>query len=501
MLELSIPVLLTAALLLVAVTSQADPIAIGSRLEPMVDDFLIDTMDDAELTLHHPTAREIVMRFDEPWEGSGCGYVTMFEDEGTFRMYYKAWDLGVHEEGTKPSKLKVGYAESDDGIDWSKPELGIIEFDGSTANNLVWDGPGSHGFAPFKDPNPDVEPEAAYKAVGEGTTEAGKGLLALQSADGIHWELMRKEPILTGCPFDSQNLAFWDPVREEYRAYVRDFREGRRSIKTATSENFVNWTELQWLDFPGARKEQLYTNQVQPYPRAPHIFIGFPTRYFERGWSPSLEKLPDLENRRMRSRGSNRYGMAITDALLMTSRDGQTFNRWAEALVRPGPERPGSWAYGDMYLQWGLVRTASHMKGAADRWSLYSKEGFWLTGDTRMRRYDIRIDGFASVTAPMAGGEMITRPLVFDGDCLVINFSTSGSGGIHVEIQDADGQPIEGYTLDESDEVFGDSISRTVTWRDGDSDLSELSGKPVRLRFVLRDADLYALRFQKDSNR
>ncbi|MFP3904569.1 MAG: hypothetical protein ACLFWB_10050, partial [Armatimonadota bacterium] len=286
MLELSIPVLLTAALLLMVTISQADPIDIGSRLEPMVDDFLIDTMENAELTLHHPTAREIVMRFDEPWEGSGCGYVTMFEDDGIIKMYYKAWDLGVHEEGTEPSKLKVGYAESEDGIHWSKPELGIIEYEGSTANNLVWDGPGSHGFAPFKDPNPDAESEAAYKAVGQGSTEAGKGLLALQSSDGIHWELMQQEPILTGCPFDSQNLAFWDPVREEYRAYVRDFRDGRRSIKTATSEDFVNWTDLEWLDFPGARKEQLYTNQVQPYPRAPHIFIGFPTRYFERGWSP-----------------------------------------------------------------------------------------------------------------------------------------------------------------------------------------------------------------------
>lgn len=496
MVQLSAALLVTVAILLATTSLAAAPIDIGSRLELMVDDFLIDRTDNAELKLHHPHPREVVLRFDERWEGSGSGYVTVFEDRGGFRMYYKAWDMGVNPEGTDPAELKVGYAESEDGVHWEKPSLGIIDFESSTDNNLVWIGPGSHGFAPFKDPNPDVAPKARYKAVGEGTTEAGTGLLAMQSADGIHWELMRPEPILTGCAFDSQNLVFWDSLAKEYRAYVRDFREGRRSIKTATSEDFVNWTEPEWLEFPGAPKEQLYTNQVQPYPRAPHIFVGFPTRYLERGWSHSMKQLPDLENRRMRSRENDRYGMAITDALFMTSRDGKGFKRWPEAFVRPGPQRPRSWAYGNQYLQWGLPETESQFEGAPDVFSFYSTEGFWLTGETRLRRYTLRRDGFVSLNAPLSGGEMITKPLIFEGEKLVLNFATSGAGGIDVEIQDAHGEPIDGYTRDDCDEVFGDQLDRTVTWRGGDSDLGELAGQPVRLRFVLRDADLYSLRFR-----
>ncbi|MGC9318642.1 MAG: hypothetical protein ACP5KN_11495 [Armatimonadota bacterium] len=478
-----------------AATGAEEPIDIGSRLELMVDDFLIDRMTGAELRLHHPQPQETAIVFDEPWEGSACGYVTVFEDEGLYRMYYKAWHLDVTGGELKTSPLHIAYAESDDGIVWRKPELGLFEFEGSTANNIVWYGPPDHGFSPFRDPNPKAPPEARYKAFGHGQIEAGRGVFAFASPDGIHWSLMHDEPVLTGCAFDSQNLAFWDSFRGEYRAYMRDFREGFRDIKTATSPDFVHWTQPQWLQYPGAPDEALYTNQVRPYHRAPHIFIGMPARYCERGWSPSMEALPEPEHRRMRSDAGNRYGMAITDSLLMTSRDGGTFRRWGEAFVRPGIQRPGAWAYGDHYLQWGLVETPSKLPGAANELSLYSVEGYWTGTSSSLRRYTLRIDGFVSVHAALSGGEMLTRPLTFDGERLVLNFSTSAAGGIRVEIQDANGEAIEGFTLDDSDEVFGDEIERTVTWRGGESDVSALSGRPVRLRFVLRDADLYSLRF------
>jgi hypothetical protein len=89
---------------------------------------------------------------------------------------------------------------------------------------------------------------------------------------------------------------------------------------------------------------------------------------------------------------------------------------------------------------------------------------------------------------------LVTRPLKFTGDRLELNFSTSAAGGIRVEIQDADGKPLPGFSLDDCAEVFGDEIDRTVEWKTG-SDVSTLSGKAVRLRFVLKDADLYALKF------
>jgi hypothetical protein len=89
---------------------------------------------------------------------------------------------------------------------------------------------------------------------------------------------------------------------------------------------------------------------------------------------------------------------------------------------------------------------------------------------------------------------MITKPLIFQGERLFINFATSAPGSVRVEIQDPDGKAIPGFALDEAEEQIGNEIEREVSWRAG-NDVSALAGKPVRLRFVMKDADLYAMRF------
>jgi len=89
---------------------------------------------------------------------------------------------------------------------------------------------------------------------------------------------------------------------------------------------------------------------------------------------------------------------------------------------------------------------------------------------------------------------MLTNPFTFSGSQLEINYSTSAAGSVHVEIQQSDGTPIPGFTLDECIVLIGDQISRTISWKTG-SDLSSLAGVPIRLRFVMKDADLFSLRF------
>ena len=143
---------------------------IGSRREMFVDDTLVDHLSGkAELRLHHPVPQEIALTHDEPWEGSGSGYHSIFKDGDLFRMYYKAWQLTV-----TPGKVNTGehpmfccYAESKDGIHWKKPALGLHEFKGSKANNIVFAAekvgnamsvPGEP--AVFKDENPAAPPEA-----------------------------------------------------------------------------------------------------------------------------------------------------------------------------------------------------------------------------------------------------------------------------------------------------------------------------------------------------
>jgi hypothetical protein len=487
---LCLPLLLTTQ---AAEAADEAAIEIGRERELLVDDYLIDSMSGVELRLHHPVPGEVVFALDAPWEGNTCAYVTVFRDGGTYRMYYRGSNIDVK---TRKSREQVTcYAQSEDGLRWTKPNLGIIEYENSTKNNIIWTGEAAHNFCPFKDSNPDCPPEARYKAVGFGEGPGGqRALAAFVSPDGLHWKPLGDEPIITDGKFDSQNLAFWDEVRGEYRAYYRDFREGFRDIKTSTSKDFVEWTPGKWLQYGDAPREHLYTNQIRPYYRAPHLLIGFPTRYVDRGSLELFQTLPDFASRRERSAMSRRYGTAITEGLLMTSRDRLTFHRWKEAFLRPGPRTESNWSYGDNYLAWHVVQTAAREPGYPDELSLYATESYWTDAATRIRRYTLRIDGFASAHASYEGGELVTRPLRFAGDRLSINFATSAAGSLKVEIQDAVGQPIDGFRLEDCRPIFGDQLDRTVTWT-GEAKLSELAGRPVRLRVVLQDADLYSFQF------
>ena len=469
-----------------APTAAAEPIEIGSRLELFVDGYLIaELRGGATLELHRPTEREVAIVHDQPWEGNACLYHTVFEDGDLYRMYYRGWHFVIGETTLSASHEVVCYAESKDGIHWTKPELGLVEFNGSKANNIIWDGIGSLAFSPFKDANPNCPPEAKYKALGLG---GGKhGLYAFRSADGIHWSLMSQEPVITEGAFDSQNLAFWDSVRGQYREYHRAFRDGR-DIMTGTSDDFLHWTDPVWLEYDPGRLTQLYTNQITPYPRAPHIFLGFPARYI------AGRALLGPLNERI-ARLSKRYGTDYTDTGLITSRDGDHFHVWPEAFIRPGVQTGNRWVYGSKYTAWGIVETGSHLSGAPGELSFYtSDEGYWQD-HVVMRRYTLRLDGFVSVGAPLSGGELVTKPITFDGKKLVINSSTSAAGSLQVEIQDVEGKSIEGFTLDDSDVIFGDHLERVVAWKGG-SDVSKLASRAVRLRFVLEDADLYSIRFR-----
>ncbi|MBN1444220.1 MAG: hypothetical protein JXA90_16025 [Planctomycetes bacterium] len=452
-----------------AAINDEPPVDVGSRLELFVDGFLVHELrGKAELRLHHPAPREVVLVTDRPWEGNTCGYFTVFRDGPIIRMYYRGSHFDAARKKASHPEYTC-YAESREGIRWTRPELGLFEIDGSRKNNVIWTGSGTHNFTPFKDPSPRCPPQSRYKAVARGTDEHHQSLLAFQSPDGIHWSLIQEEPVITKGAFDSQNQAFWDPLREEYREYHRDFRDGKRDIRTATSKDFVHWSDPVWLEYPGAPPEHLYTNQIQPYYRAPHIFLGFPTRF-----------LPE--------RGS------LTESLLMASRDGLAFRRWQEALIRPGLN-PEKWQNRSNYVWLGLIESESSISGAPPEISLYANEGYYEGDSAAIRRYTIRLDGFVSVHAPMAGGEVITRPIVFDGKELVVNCSTSAAGSLRVEIQDVEGKPLPGLALEDSKEFFGDSVEQAVAWKNPEA-LEAIAGKPVRVRFVLKDADLYAFRFR-----
>ena len=287
---------------------------------------------------------------------------------------------------------------------------------------------------------------------------------------------MSEGAVITKGAIDSQNLAYSDAQRGRYVDFHRGFNNGVRDIMTCTSKDFLHWTEPVWLEYPGAPNEHLYTNQIAPYYRAPHIFMGFPKRF-----------LPAR-------RGTDHRLLGVSDGVFMTSRDGLKFNRWTEAFIRPGPQKE-RWVCRNNEIAWGMLETESNVPGAPNEISLYSIEGYYQGDDCQMRRYTLRTDGFVSIQAPMAGGEMVTKPILFAGKQLVLNFSTSAAGSIRVELQTPNGDPIEGFALSDCQEIFGDAIERAVTWT-ADSDLGKLAAQPIRLRFVMKDADLFAIRFR-----
>ena len=460
---------------------------LGSRLELFVDDFLIESMEGLHQRLHHPISAGKVLTLDKPWEGVTSDYQVVFKDGNLFRMYYRG---SSHKGYTITSFLKRGeevvpehpqfalYAESSDGITWYRPDLGLVEFNGSRHNNIVLMGDGSHNLAPFRDENPIVHDSQRYKAVGSGQRNKKPVLFGFVSADGLKWSKIQEEPIITDGKFDSLNVAFWDVVRGHYVAIYRDFRNGVRTIKHATSKDFVNWTSGHWGEFGDVQRDHLYTNGTTAYFRAPQIYLAFPRRFLP--WKTLHHKESPWPG--------------VADTVFMTSRDGVHWDRrFMESFIRPGRQRR-AWMHRTNLASLGVVPTSP------DEISIYvlRERDF---PSVHFERMVLRTDGFVSIRAGYSEGEFLTRLFTFDGGGLLLNYSTSAAGSIRLELQDIHGHPIPGFSLTDSPVIFGDQIEGQVEWNRpiGVTDrepLKHLAGKPLRLRVVMKDADLYSIRFK-----
>jgi hypothetical protein len=339
-----------------------------------------------------------------------------------------------------------------------------VEFEGSTENNIIYRGVEAHNFAPFLDANPEAKANERYKALAGIQSK----LYAFISPDGIHWKKLQTEPVMTKGAFDSLNLAFWDS--RGYRCFSRHFEDGVRAIQSCISTDFIHWSDPVPNRYStNAPKEHFYTNGTRPCPGAPHIYLSFPKRFV-----PERKKFADYKE------------PGVSDAVFMSSRDGVNWERtFLEAWLRPGLDNR-NWTQRSNMPAWGIVQVDP------SEFSMYVSEHYeWP--DNRLRRVTVRRHGFASVHGGANGGEFTTRPVTFTGKNLILNYATSAAGSIQVEIQDAQGKGIAGWTLGDMPLLFGDELDAVVHWKTN-ADLSGLVGKPVRFRFVLKDADLFALR-------
>ncbi|MDT8301401.1 MAG: hypothetical protein RQ760_07945 [Sedimentisphaerales bacterium] len=460
---------------------ESDHLDIGSNRELFVDNYLIEHLEGAHLILHHPHDEGLVLKFDQPWEGPFCGYCTVIKDKDKYRFYYR----GLPQAGRDGSSREVTcYAESSDGIHITKPKLNLFTVNGSKSNNVILAdaAPVNHNFSPFLDTRPGAPQSERFKALG-GTRKSG--LIAYVSPDGVHWKKLREEPVFTEGIFDSQNVAFWSDSEQSYLCYFRTWTEtgygGSRTISRTASKDFLNWSDPVQMKFGDTPLEHLYTNQTHPYFRAPHIYVAVAARFL-----PGRQVLNEKQAAQLKVNPN--YFKDCSDAVLMTSRGSNIYNRtFMEAFIRPGIGLQ-NWGSRSNYPALNVVQTGT------DEMSIYVQHDY-AQPTAHLRRYSLRLDGFTSVYAPYRTGSVTTKPFIFNGKKLLLNFATSAPGYIKVEIQNSNGKPVPGYSLSDAEELIGNYIEHPASWRSG-TDVTGLSNQPIRLHFVMKDANLYSLQFK-----
>lgn len=464
------------------------PILLQSRKHLFIDDALIERMNNVQFTPNSPVAEETNFRNTESWEptprmGSTIPDVgSVWDEGGEIRMLYTnsgMWGARNH---------AVCFAKSRDGINWEKPVLGLKTWDRSTKNNIVLTN-SSQGSV-IIDPNPQVPPEEKYKYT---AWNMYWGFYVFTSPDGIHWR--RSETCLLPFDPDGSNTTFWDDQTGFYRTYIRaPFGDGptqRRNIARLVIPDLMKpWPftpvenphtdmllseptqgELPIVDTNG----QVYRFKAHKYEWAPDTYIAFPWRFLKEG--------------------NVRPG-----SFLMVSRDGVKWKRYEdpyyfasgwelngrkviEALTEHGLIRRGNEIW-----QYGTVRFTEH--GGI----MYGGVEFEGGTHDRLMLLKQRLDGFVSLDAGKKTGEIVTKPLIFEGNQLQLNIKTEEKGSARVAILNEAGQPIPGYSLDDCDPVQTDNTAHTVTWNNN-SDLTSLANKEIQLKIQLQHTKLYALQF------
>ncbi|NJD04393.1 MAG: hypothetical protein FIA99_17765 [Ruminiclostridium sp.] len=489
---------------------------IGNRRELFVDHVLIDRLENTHLTLHKPISAGTAIVMDRPWEEIQYP-ITVIWHCNRYIMYY-----GTTRRGDDDYVMCV--AISDDSVTWSKPVLSLVERSGHRDTNVTVNKAGKPFYGiTWYDTRPGIPENERIKAVtthvlsGEKHTarrdpNTPKCIVLWASADGFTFRKVVPQPEFVSSlnnSFDGGISMFWSEAEQAYVFYYRfwdtdskggvipgaedKFGRGYRSVARTTSKDMLKWTDPVPMTFDTPR-EQFYTNQTEPYFRAPHIYVAPAARFMEgrRALSDAQVKAAGLKRDPFFERDLEWLLHDCSDGVLLTSRAGATkYDRtFMEAFVRPGIGA-GNWVSRTNYPFTGILPCGvDHMMFFVNRH--YTLESWYV------ERLLLRLDGFASVTAPWAGGEMVTKPFIFSGQELEINYRTSAAGSIRVEIQDSDGTPVQGYALDDCPEIIGDEIERTVIWKQGPG-VHQLSGRPVRLRFTMKDADLFALQFRTGS--
>ena len=480
---------------------------IGNRKQLFFDDLFFAESEGIEWVMGTPVQHpEPVLLPDKPWEERGIGaYNTVWrEADGRWRMWYDASFLPGLVEGAR----RLGYAESADGLHWEKPELGLVEFQGSKANNIVaphHERESLQGATVFRDERaPAAERYKLWTKFRPTDADYAKGsqpgLWAMYSPDGIEWSYYADQPNPPDTMCDTQNMFWWDDRLELYVGYARvretqylsEASEGRegsyRCVGRLTSPDCKEWSEQQIvfvadaedlaIPVPFQRDDprpniDFYTSCATKYYAAQDAYFMLPAAYYHWG----EDDFP-----------------ATMDVQLLTSRDGIAWRRQGgrRAFLRQG--------FDDTALSGMLFANPWFIPVGDELWLYYNgtarKHG---PGDDVERerrsgifRASLRLDGFVAVEADYGGGSFSTPPLRFAGERMEVNFDGGAGGWLRVAVLDEGGAPIAGYGREEAGVVMGNGTAKEVCWQEP---IGALAGRAVRLRFEMRDCRLYAMQF------
>jgi hypothetical protein len=508
------------SLVLPAALLAADPRPLGTDLQLITDRSIVDRLSGgATLRLGQPVEREVIFKSEKPWEGTAFFISSIYQHGGVHHMLYR----GINESSGKEDadNVYLCLATSRDGIHWERPELGLVEFQGSKANNITAaaNGKPQTFMFTFYDPRPGIPEDQRVKGIDMRDGErraggAGKGLRAaiLGSADGRVWhDLNLGADLQSDWPnaFDGGSVS-WSEVEQQFVGYFRWWdteaprhprtlddwmiiRPGMRSVFRSVSKDLKSWSKPEPMSFGDTPREQIYEAPTIPYFRNPKLYIALASRFNPGRRALTLEEERALAIKTFpgnKTTPTYTFAHDANDLVLMVTKPGVlAYDRpFMEAFLRPGTDL-GNWGSRSNYT----ALSGSFIQTGLSELSFFVSRNH-LQKTNYIQRISLRLDAFVSVNGPYAGGEMVTVPFTYTGDHLEVNFATSGAGEIRVEVQDADGKPLPGLSLDDCDLLIGDRIAGTVHWR-GQSSLARYVTKPIRLRFQLVDADLYSFRF------
>ena len=461
---------------------------IGTERELFLDDVRIESAVRVGRVVHpgKTTARPVV-RADQPWEQSAYIYGSVYKVGDVFRMWYTAYN------DVNPN-YHTAYAESRDGVNWSKPNLGLAEFAGSKANNMVAGGGGTVAY------NPDAPADRRYTSLGfeSGKVNETLGYYVWFSADGLTWKRASDKPALFDG--DVSNISY-DPFGKQYIATIkkRMFTSRtpgiyHRTAFISTSLDAMTWTPPRiavGADYAddgaaqalGGLEAQIYG---MPVVRYESTYVGFPWVFRIVNYTQGV---------------SAATGDGPVEVQIASSRD---LRRWArparDTLIPPGPV--GSWNQGAHY-------TASNIlvdeKAITMYYSAFNNGHGGANLDDPNRGKNIgqigmatwRRDGWVSLSnGGLDGlgevGTVTTKPLKFAGQDLHVNADVRSGGTMKVEVLDAtDGKAIPGFQLEQAVAVSGDRLNATIEWNGG-KQFDELAGRAIKLRFTLAGAELYS---------